>query len=55
MSKEINLWVLVDSSERIYYTGFSPKSVQDYMENNFFKDKFIVKLTGTLPQGEKNV
>lgn len=52
---QVELWVLVDSSARIYYTGFSEQSVTDYRDSNFFKDLEIVKLIGQLAsEGTKN-
>lgn len=53
--KIINLWILTDEFGRIYYQGFSEESVNAYKNDNGFKDRTVVKLTGYLPQGEKNV
>lgn len=45
---QVELWVLVDSSARIYYTGFSEQSVTDYRNSNFFKNLEVIKLTGEI-------
>lgn len=47
-NKTIELYVLVDKAARIYYTGYSFETVTAYKEDNGFKDKFVVKLTGEL-------
>ena len=53
LQKEINLYVLVDSSGYICYTGYSEELVKSYKESNGFNDKTVIKLTGFLPEKEK--
>lgn len=51
VKNEINLWVLVDSFGKIYYTGNSEQTVENFKDGSY-KDCKIIKLTGFLPEKE---
>ena len=51
---EIELYCLVDSVGKLYYTGFQEKQLNDFKKQyDYLNHTFIIKLTGILPEGEK--
>lgn len=52
---KVELYVLVDSDSKIYYTGSNVDQLKNYADSMGYDDFKIVKLTGEVPQGELNV